>query len=134
MMCPHPHMDTPHTCGHTHTDTDKHTDISQDEEEGELGKDGRDKEDEKGKREEGREGGRGGRGGSGRRKYMLTHQFDEVAKIPLHCLWGQPPHQVQGAVQLVIRVRLETTAEAVAKKRRRVERYDGAQKKKNGER
>lgn len=65
---------------------------------------------------------------------MLTHQFDEVAKIPLHGLWGQPPHQVQCAVQLVIRVRLETAAEAVARRRRRMEGFDGAQKNKNGER
>lgn len=38
---------------------------------------------------------------------MLTHQLNEVAQVPLHGLRRQPPHQVQGTVQLVIRVRLE---------------------------
>ena len=53
------------------------------------------------------------RNGKCGRQCTPSHQLNEVAEVPLHGLWREPPHQVQGAVQLVIRVGLETNATQV---------------------
>ncbi len=59
-----------------------------------------------------------------------THQLNEVAEVSLHCLWRQPSHQVQSAVQLVIRVRLGTAGEAARRRKEKVEGFDGTHIKK----
>ena len=56
-----------------------------------------------------------------------THQLDEVTEVSLHCLWRQPSHQVQSAVQLVIRVRLGAAGEAAKSRKEKVEGFDGTQ-------
>ena len=40
------------------------------------------------------------------RRGRLTHQIYEVREILLNILWGEPPHEVQRTVQLLVLVSL----------------------------